>query len=298
MNNIADRARDLLREIMNDPCRVDRYDGSYLDDLPDILREMGLKDDEFRSKRLTDSALQDRFQYSRMKSWDGARSGKPDDVKTFQEEYSRKVERSLMRPYALLRHPWYFTQWLRLRYEIKTNALTRLECSVHDPWTPLFQNLIAEGKLAANDPVLTLGPRWLGEIKYFRKVIGLRKTIGLDLYSYNRRLVVAGDMHAMPFEDSRFALVFQRNTFDKAYDIRKVLRECVRVLKNGGILVSDDVLDYVHGVDEAARTSMTSNEWLLRALHPHIDEVLYSTEDASGNDWVRLIGRVAVRIRK
>jgi ubiquinone/menaquinone biosynthesis C-methylase UbiE len=129
-------------------------------------------------------------------------------------------------------------------------------------------------------------------------VIGLRKTIGLDLFSYNRRLVRVGDMHQMPFEDSRFALIFQRNTFDKAYDIRKVLRECVRTLRPGGILATDLSLDYTFGVDEAARTNITRNAWYLRFLGDDVAEILHDVQAPHTDDWARLVGQLAVRIRK
>jgi len=333
------RIRELLTELLlRDECRVDRYDASYLDDLPEILREMhgiteirgpatparaklaelaalvgvsdtaplvalasalrqaGVADEEFRPLRLSDPALQDRFRYSRMPSWSettGRRAIEGGDavarIRRFQEEYSRHRERRLS-PLRCLWRRWQFKHGLPRR--------GLAQPGLGDLWTPMLQGFVRDGILRANDPVLTIGPRALGEIKYFRKVIGLRRTIGLDLFSYNRRLVRVGDMHEMPFEDSRFALIFQRNTFDKAYDIRKVLRECVRTLRPGGILATDLSLDYVFGVDEAARTNITRNAWYLRFLGDHVGEVLHDVQAPHTDDWARLVGQLAVRIRK
>jgi SAM-dependent methyltransferase len=210
-------------------------------------------------------------------------------IRRFQEEYSRHRERSV-------RHIRYFFKRWKLMYGLPKRGLAQPQLG--DRWTPMFQQLIRDGVIAASEPVLTIGPRSLGEVKYFRKIIGFRNTIGLDLFSYNRRLVKIGDMHEMPFPDSHFALIFQRNTFDKAYDIRKVLRECVRVIKDGGILASDLSLDYTLGVDEAARTNVTRNEWFLRFLGDRVAEVLYNVEVPHTDDWARLLGQLAVRIRK
>jgi len=335
----VERIRELLTELLlRDECRVDRYDASYLDDLPDILKEMhgitalrgpattaraklaelaalvgvsdtaplstlapalrhaGIDDAEFRPRRLTDPAMQDRFRYSRMPSWsettgrraiEGAEA--VDVIRKFQEEYSRHRERRL----SPLRCLW--RRW-QLKHGLPRRGLA--QPGLGDLWTPMLQGFIRDGTLKANDKVLTIGPRSLGEIKYFRRVIGLRKTIGLDLFTYNRRLVRVGDMHQMPFEDSRFALIFQRNTFDKAYDIRRALRECVRTLRHGGILATDLSLDYTFGVDEAARTNITRNAWYLRFLGEHVAEVLHDVQAPHTDDWARLVGQLAVRIRK
>ena len=107
------------------------------------------------------------------------------------------------------------------------------------------------GAVRADEPVLTIGPRWTGEIDYFRERLGLQGTIGLDLFSPDEELIKVGDMHDMPFEDDTFGLVYQRNTFDKSYDIRAALRECVRVLRDGGVLITDDCYAYTEGVSEA-----------------------------------------------
>ena len=44
--------------------------------------------------------------------------------------------------------------------------------------------------VGADEPVLTIGPRWVGEIHYFRERLALKGTIGLDLFSRDEDLIV------------------------------------------------------------------------------------------------------------
>ena len=105
-------------------------------------------------------------------------------------------------------------------------------------------------------------------------------------------------MHEMPFEDTTFGLVYQRNTFDKSYDIRTVCSECVRVLRDGGILISDDCYDYTNGVSEMARTNIKHNDQVARAIAPNVAEIIYDQRDHSRGRLDRTVGQVALRIRK
>jgi ubiquinone/menaquinone biosynthesis C-methylase UbiE len=110
--------------------------------------------------------------------------------------------------------------------------------------------------------------------------------------------VKVGDMHEMPFGDDTFGLVYQRNTFDKSYDIRTALRECLRVLRDGGVLISDDCYDYVHGVSEMARTNIKHNDQIVRVLQPRVARVLYDRETESREDWIERVGQVAIQVSK
>jgi len=100
------------------------------------------------------------------------------------------------------------------------------------------------GQLDSNLPSLSVGGRWLTEILYFRQVHGLTQHIGLDLHSGDEDLVKVGDMHAMPFDDDQFGFVFIKNTFDKSYDVRKLVSELLRVTRRNGIIAVDQVCDY------------------------------------------------------
>jgi SAM-dependent methyltransferase len=318
-------ADEVLARLLDREELIDRFDADYLDDLPEILREVhgitaanqaesadvrelwrlagrepgplaelgdalveGAGVDRRRwAPRHNTPKEQRRFKYNRVRNWRQAAGlrlerGSASDpeavdaVNTLQSGYSHDVQGG--------------------KYEVAFDALARPETG--DPWSDLIRGLVADGTLSADEPHLTIGPRWVGEINYFRTGLGLPKAIGLDLFTHDEELVKVGDMHAMPFEDSTFGLVYQRNTFDKSYDIRTALRECVRVLRDGGVLISDDCYDYTHGVSEMARTNIRHNRQIVRVLGAHAAEVLYDRETAADDDWLDRVGQVAIRIAK
>jgi SAM-dependent methyltransferase len=318
-------ADEVLGRLLQRDELIDRFDADYLDDLPEILRELhGVTDENAAANadvqelwrlsgrepgRLADLAdalvegagvdrrrwsprrntpeEQKRFKYNRVRNWrdaagvrldQGAESSQSavDVVNKLQSGYSHDVQGG--------------------KFEVAFDALARPETG--DPWSELIRSLREDGVIAADEPHLTIGPRWVGEIHYFRQELGLPRTIGLDLFTHDEEFVTVGDMHDMPFEDSTFGLVYQRNTFDKSYDIRGVLRECVRVLRDGGVLISDDCYDYTHGVSEMARTNIRHNRQIVRVLDSHAAEVLYDRETESREDWITHVGQVAVRIKK
>jgi hypothetical protein len=145
--------------------------------------------------------------------------------------------------------------------------------------------------------ILTIGPRWISEVKFIRERFD-SDVIGLDLFTHDENYIVVGDMHNMHFEDNTFDVVYQRNTFNKSYDIRKALSETIRVLKPGGVMISNECIDYTIGVNEIARTNITSNEWYTMCLRKNVDEVLMNVEIPSGNNWIKKEGTYGVRIKK
>jgi len=164
--------------------------------------------------------------------------------------------------------------------------------------TKLFEDLKSIGTLKKDSSLLTIGPRWDGEVILYRDVLGFKNTIGLDLFSKNENLIKIGDMHEMPFEDNTFDFVHQRNTFNKSYDLRKALDECVRVLKNGGVIVSDDCLNYTIGVTEIARSNMTSNKWITKYLGERVERVILDHEEFTKEYFIEKVGLYAVKIVK
>jgi SAM-dependent methyltransferase len=318
----ADAAGLILDRLLDREQLIDRFDASYLDDLPDILRELhgvsdadplanpdvrelwrltGRREEEFQlaelgpaleqigvdpgrySPQRAPKSVQRKHGYGRVKSWRramGLRLGRAggngrDAVNAIQAEYSVQSGGD---------------------QEVAFTDLARPETG--DPWSTLIVGLRESGALDADEPALTIGPRWVGEIDYFRGELGLRGAIGLDLFSPDEELIKVGDMHDMPFEDDTFGLVYQRNTFDKSYDIRAALRECVRVLRDGGVLITDDCYAYTAGVSELSRTSIKHNDQVLRVLGSHVGEVLYDRETDSDEDWIARVGQLAVRISK
>jgi SAM-dependent methyltransferase len=315
-------AQTILDRLLDSEQLIDRFDASYLDDLPEILRELhgvtdenaaespdvrelwrltGRPEDELRladlapaleelgvdpqrySPKQAPARVTRKHGYGRVGSWRravGLRLGRggadgKDAVNAVQAEYSIQSGGD---------------------QEVAFTDLARPETG--DPWTQLMIDLRERGAVGPLEPVLTIGPRWTGEIDYFRERIGLKGTIGLDLFSPDEELIKVGDMHEMPFEDDTFGLVYQRNTFDKSYDIRAALRECVRVLRDGGVLITDDCYAYTDGVSELSRTSIKHNDQILRVLGDHVGEVLHDRETESDETWIARVGQLAVRIRK
>lgn len=111
-------------------------------------------------------------------------------------------------------------------------------------WEIKLAKWFSSGILRADLPSLSVGPRWVTEIEFFREIIGLRKHIGLDLFTDDTEMVVAGDMHKMPFDDSHFQFIFLKNVVDKSYDVRKLVQEVIRVMRPNGIVVVDQICGY------------------------------------------------------
>lgn len=299
--------------LLNRTVRVDRFDGGYLDDFHFIMKEnydiKSIDDntnDDFNTLKTlfptnnmnlesygkslknipgldiskytsieTSSQLKVHYGYSQSQIWDDVVDVKKDidnieKLNDLQKEYSilsggnNKVDKHVF--------------WDR-------DGLTEHK-------DELFYNHCGEGK-----KVLCIGPRWFEEIIYIRDRFGC-EAIGLDLFSNDSELVKIGDMHDMPFEDNSFDVVYQKNTFNKSYDIRKCLDECIRVLKPGGIIISDECLAYTIGVNELARTSIYRNSWYTAYLKDSIDKVLMDIEVDPKTDWIELGGLYAAKIKK
>ena len=145
--------------------------------------------------------------------------------------------------------------------------------------------------------MLTLGPRWGAEIKFLRAHFNIN-VIGLDLFSNDEFLVKIGDMHKMPFDDNSFDIVYEKNTYNKSYDIRKALDETIRVLKPGGMIIYDECLDYTIGVNENARTNIKTHLWVKNYLGDKIDQVLWDREDQTHEYFINKTGLFAATIKK
>ncbi|MEM0952363.1 MAG: methyltransferase domain-containing protein [Cyanobacteria bacterium P01_H01_bin.74] len=99
-----------------------------------------------------------------------------------------------------------------------------------------FIDLIATNQLTPDDSVLVLGPRYPDEIDFFRKNLGLKNTIGLDLLKCTPDKIIQGDMHRMPFADRTFKLIYGANVFEYAYDLRQLAKELIRVTVPSGFV--------------------------------------------------------------
>lgn len=299
--------------LLNRITRVDRFDGGYLDDFHFIMKEnhsiksindntnnnfniikelFPIKDMDLKSYGValknipglnvskyssleTSPQLKDYYGYSKSEVWDNV-------VDTKKDQNNIEKLNQLQKEYSIISGG--------------NKAVSKEAFWDRDGFTEhkdkLFDDYCGYGK-----KVLCIGPRWFEEIVYIKNRFGC-DAIGLDLFSNNLDLVKIGDMHDMPFADNSFDVVYQKNTFNKAYDIRKCLDECVRVLKPGGIIVSDECLAYTIGVNEIARTSINRNSWYTAYLKDNIDEILLDIETDPKTDWIELAGLYAVKIKK
>lgn len=82
---------------------------------------------------------------------------------------------------------------------------------------------------------LCLGPRNSLELQYLRHA-GAHSVVGLDLFSTSPSEIKVGDMHAMPFPDREFGMVWASHVLEHAKDPKVVFGEIERVLKPGGWL--------------------------------------------------------------
>lgn len=130
-------------------------------------------------------------------------------------------------------------------------------------------SLRKQGKLTADDQVLVVGPRYVDELDFFRKYLGMPKTIGLDLFENAKDGIVAGDMHATDFKTGQFGLIYCTGTLNYAYDLRKVGEEFARILKRPGFLCLMDAGNRVFGVDPLGRSDPMSVDALLSCFYQH-----------------------------
>lgn len=150
-------------------------------------------------------------------------------------------------------------------------------------WELRFQSWLRDGTLDEGSPSLSVGPRWVTEIEFFRRIVGLRGHIGLDIFSDDPDLVVVGDMHKIPFGDGYFQLVFLKNVVDKSYDVRQLVRELVRTIRPGGLVVVDQNCNY-HGTNPLGRTDIQKAANLKRIFEANcsVDCLVMDDLDISG----------------
>jgi len=134
--------------------------------------------------------------------------------------------------------------------------------------------LVEQGDLTRTDEVLLIGPRHVDEVDFFRKALGLPRTIGLDLFKYGRNEILAGDMHDMPFEAGRFKLVYCAGTLSYSYNARKLIDEIARVLTRPGYVFLIDAAGRNAGPDALGRSDCMEVDTLLGMFYRYSFEVV------------------------
>ena len=171
-------------------------------------------------------------------------------------------------------------------------------------WEIKLRGWFLRGMLRSELPSLSIGPRWVTEIEFFRKIVGLHKHIGLDLFTDDAEMVVAGDMHQMPFDDGHFQFIFLKNVVDKSYEIRKLVQEVIRVMRPGGIVVIDQICGY-GSTTPLTRTDIQQARNLARIFTRYAavgelvceDIDISGIGDSAGTNETRLNARLALRLQ-
>lgn len=243
----------------------------------DKFKELGIKHENYSPQKSTDEfkTLQE---YKIPKSWEQAKDktiqdGNAEIINNLQAEYSLK---SIRKPYSGISRP-----------------------ETGDMWSERIKKWIGLGMIDTEMPAMSIGCRWADEIKYFRS-LGLKNLFGLDLFSEDGNLIKIGDVHNLGYADSSFSFAYQRNTFDKLFDIRQAFGEVVRVLADNGIFIYDDVISHTQGLNELVRSSPSCVEWILQHLKARdINfEVLFKNQVECNAPWCRYVAQLAVQIKK
>lgn len=122
-----------------------------------------------------------------------------------------------------------------------------------------------------NSPILCIGPRNEVELDVFAQA-GFERVTAIDLWSSSARIQI-GDMHALPFPDASFDLIYASHVFEHSYDFPRVVRECLRVLRLPGYLFSAVPVNFE--TSDHDRYDFRSTEALLAYFTDRTFEVLY-----------------------
>jgi len=163
-------------------------------------------------------------------------------VITLQKDLGMGVHNAQKQRYDAHRDPANLRRYLRSVTTPPPSLIERIFRRTF--WELRLGRWLSSGMLDPMLPSLSVGPRWVTEIEFFREIVGFKKHIGLDLFSDDPELVTAGDMHQMPFGDRHFQFVFLKNVVDKSYDIRKLVQELIRVTRPRGVIVIDQICGY------------------------------------------------------
>ena len=136
--------------------------------------------------------------------------------------------------------------------------------------------------------MVCIGCRNGQELDHLQERCGIRRLDGLDLQSADPRIRV-GDMHHLPFLDDAYDILYACHSLEHAYDLDRVLLECFRVTKSGGVVVIEMPVKY--RVDETDRWDVGSTGQLLAYLGSFVGEPLVAEDDGQN-------ARTIFRLRK
>lgn len=293
----APRSSDLLRLVS----LLKVQHGWRLDDLPGAVRAAGIDETRFRPRQPLERL---QAQATQFEHWNESQASQNlDSVLQLQKDLGMGRHGD-----AKQRYP---AEWQERQIPLRSylRGVTTAPAGLGERllrrsfWELRIRLWQLMGRLSPALPSLSVGPRWVTEIRFFREVLGLRGHIGLDLFSDDPELVTAGDMHAMPFPDNHFQLVFLKNVVDKSYDVRTLVTEVIRVLRPGGIVIVDQICGY-GACSPLTRTDIQRANNLLRLFAARCvvktlvcnDIDVSNLGDSAGTGQKRYNARLAVRI--
>lgn len=163
--------------------------------------------------------------------------------------------------------------------------------------TRLIDRLFEAVPITSDMSVLCIGSRNAAELDYMRSK-GATQVTGIDLHSESPDILVM-DMHHMKFPDAHFDIVYSSHSLEHAYDAALVIKEMIRVSRNGAAIAIEVPIQYeTRGSD---RFDFESAENLLSLFAPFVDQVLVSEEHppfSPMNNYSTPIARVVFTLRK
>jgi hypothetical protein len=134
--------------------------------------------------------------------------------------------------------------------------------------------LIRDGKIKKDDPILIIGPRYVDEVWFFRKCLGLKNTVGLDLFDSGDGYILKGDVHNIASPDQYYKLVFTVGTLTYSYNIRQVAEEMARVVQRPGFIMIMDNTDMTNGPNALSRSDVIHVDNALSLYYNHRFKIL------------------------
>jgi SAM-dependent methyltransferase len=157
-------------------------------------------------------------------------------------------------------------------------------------------NRVAEEQ-ADGGAVLCVGCRNGFELDRFR-ARGFEGVVGIDVFSQREDILIM-DMHDMSFADDSFDVVYASHALEHSYDVDRVVREIVRVARNGAVVgVEVPVRAQASAAD---RVVFSDLDELRRAFGSHVGDVALAEEQpphSPTNEQGTEIARLVFRLRK
>lgn len=187
-----------------------------------------------------------------------------------------------------------YKEYLKVQLE-RSKSKYDIKSELEEKRKEYFINLVSSQVNPKNiTDTLVIGCRNSRELDLLREK-GLKKVIGIDLYSYDKQIKVM-DMHNLKFRDNSFDLIYCSHALEHAYAYDKVISEMIRVLKNQGIIAIEVPVNYETRGSDIHDFQSSANLIGIFTSYAKIQEVFFSVDlkknelsNFSGTDIARII---------